>query len=250
MRLSTLALVWCLFCGALTGAFTAGLVPSGLRGEPLETEDFVLARTKGQEKRITPTQWWLEPRRYGDFDLWMDVELGENVDLDVLLRQVEPRILGAEWLPFHGRFSVLRVSSRTRGPAWVTRDQALLEPHGGGVEVAAGIPASIKIEARGRVLRANVAGQRLPECLADDVYGMLTMIAHGGDVVVHSLRIDNHGPHRPWLWSRAWWIALGGLGALSLVAITRARGARWHGCWCAASTSSSAGRRSRRCCAC
>lgn len=228
MRLSTLALVWCLFCGALTGAFVAGLVPAGLRHEPLETEDFVLARQKGQEKRVAPGQWWLEPRRYGDFDLWMDVELGENVDLDVLLRQVEPRFVDAAMLPFHGRFSVLRVSSRAKGPAWVTREQALLEPHGGGVEVAPGIPASIKIEARGRVLRANVAGQRLPECRADDVYGMLTMIAHGGDVVVHSLRIQNLGPHRAWLWSRAFWVALGGLGALCLVAITRACGARWH----------------------
>lgn len=228
MRLSTLALVWCLFCGALTGAFVAGLVPNGLRHEALETEDFVLARQKGQEKRVTPSQWWLEPRRYGDFDMWMDVELGENVDLDVLLRQVEPRYVGTEILPFHGRFSVLRVSSRSRGPAWVTRDQALLEPHGGGVEVAAGIPASIKIEARGRVLRANVAGQRLPECLADDVYGMLTMIARGGDVVVHSLRIDNHGPHRPWLWSCALWIVLGVLGALCVLAVTRANGARWR----------------------
>lgn len=78
------------------------------------------------------------------------------------------------------------------------------------------------------MLRANVAGQRLPECRADDVYGMLTMIAHGGDVVVHSLRIQNLGPHRAWLWSRAFWVALGGLGALCLVAITRACGARWH----------------------
>lgn len=224
MRLSTLAVLWCVLCGALAGWFVAGVVPAALRQPYLDPHDFHLARSKDDVKRVTPSLWWFEPRRYGDFDLLMDVELGENVDLDVVLRQVEPWFVDEQLPAFHGRFGVLRISSRQRGPGWHTREQALQTPGSGGIEVAAGIPATVKIEARGRVLRANVAGYKLPPFVVDDHFGMFTLMTRGGDAVVHSLTVTNLGAHRPWLWSRWWWCLLGAIGALVAVAIARATG--------------------------
>jgi hypothetical protein len=227
MRLSTMAVLWCLLCGALAGWFVAGVVPEALRQPYLDPHDFHLARSKDDVKRITPSLWWFEPRRYGDFDLLMDIELGENVDLDVVLRQVEPWFVDEQLPAFQGRFGVLRISSRQRGPGWHTREQALRTPDSGGIEIAAGLPATVTIEARGRVLRANVAGHKLPPFVVDDSFGMFTLLTRGGDAVVHSLSVKNLGPHRPWLWSRGWWSLLGAIGALVAVAIARATGERY-----------------------
>ncbi|MFN8824566.1 MAG: hypothetical protein ACK501_06345 [Planctomycetota bacterium] len=226
MRFSTLAVLWCVLSGALAGWFVAGVVPAALRQPYLDPHDFHLARSKDDVKRITPSLWWFEPRRYGDFDLLMDVELGENVDLDVVLRQVEPWFVDEQLPAFHGRFGVLRISTRQRGPGWHTREQALQAQDSGGIELAAGIPATVKIEARGRVLRANVAGHKLPPFVVDDHFGMFTLMTRGGDAVVHSLTVTNLGAHRPWLWSRWWWSLLGAIGALVAVAIARAIGER------------------------
>lgn len=227
MRLSTLALLWCVLCGALTGWFVAGAVPAALRQPYLEANDFTLARSKDDLKRVTPSLWWFEPRRYGDFDLLMDVELGQNVDLDLVLRQVEPWLVDEHLPAFQGRFGVLRVSSRQGGGGWYTREQALLGPDRGGVEVAPGLRATIKIEGRGRVLRANVAGRKLPPFVVDDSFGMFTLITRGGDAVVHSLTVQNLGAHRPRLWSRWGWSLLGVVGALLVVAVLRATGGRY-----------------------
>lgn len=221
-----MAVLWCVLCGALAGWFVAGVVPAALRQPYLDPHDFTLARQKGDEKRITPSSWWFEPRRYGDFDLLMDVELGENVDLDVVLRQVEPWFVDEQLPAFQGRFGVLRISSRQRGPGWHTREQALQTQGSGGIEIAAGIPATIKIEARGRVLRANVAGHKLPPFVVDDHFGMFTLLTRGGDAVVHSLSVQNLGAHRPWLWARWWWCLLGAILTLVAVAIARATGER------------------------
>lgn len=223
-----MAVLWCVLCGALAGWFVAGVVPAALRQPYLDPHDFHLARSKDDVKRITPTLWWFEPRRYGDFDLLMDIELGENVDLDVVLRQVEPWFVDEQLPAFQGRFCVLRISSRQRGPGWHTREQALQAPDSGGIEIAAGLPATVKIEARGRVLRANVAGHKLPPFVVDDHFGMFTLLTRGGDAVVHSLSVKNLGAHRQWLWSRWWWCLLGAIGALVAVAIARATGERHH----------------------
>lgn len=222
-----MAVLWCVLCGALAGWFVAGVVPAALRQPYLDPHDFHLARSKDDVKRITPSLWWFEPRRYGDFDLLMDVELGENVDLDVVLRQVEPWFVDEQLPAFQGRFGVLRISSRQRGPGWHRREQALQAPDSGGIEIAAGLPATVKIEARGRVLRANVAGHKLPPFVVDDHFGMFTLLTRGGDAVVHSLSVKNLGPHRPWLWSRWWWCLLGAIAALVAVAIARATGERY-----------------------
>lgn len=226
MRLpSWLALSWFVGCGALAGLLVAGLVPSGLRQPHLDGGEFRLARTADRPLEVSPSNWLFVPQRYGDFVLRMELELGEATDVDVVLRRVEPRLVDDQLLPFHGRFSVLRLSTRGDGPAWRTRDEALLAQRPGGVSLAPGLRASVWIEGHGRLLRANVAGKPLPWFTADDEYGMLTLIARGGPAVVHELRIEPRGQHRAWLWARGTWAVLGAIGALVVAAALGAAGA-------------------------
>ncbi|MFY9344833.1 MAG: hypothetical protein WAT39_20235, partial [Planctomycetota bacterium] len=85
--------------------------------------------------------------------------------------------------------------------------------------------ATVWIEGRGRLLRANVAGKTSPWFTADDEYGMCTLVARGGKAVVHNLTITNRGQPRAWTWSRWFWAGLGALGGLLLAAIAGAQGA-------------------------
>src|SRR5688572_19341723 len=174
MRISLLALSLFVVGGAAAGWLVSNVVPPALRGEYLTGKDFVLQRKPDKPVEITDASWFFVPWLFGDFDLRMDVDLGEGVDLDVLLRQVEPRLDGDYLLPFQGRFAVLRLSTREPGPGWHCRDEVLLGERRGGVDLAAGHPATVWIEARGRVLTANVAGKQQGSFVADDEYGMLT----------------------------------------------------------------------------
>jgi hypothetical protein len=63
----------------------------------------------------------------------MEIELAERAEIDVLLRRVEPRIVGGELLPFTGRFTALRLSTDGDGVGWRTREQALFGSTGTGV---------------------------------------------------------------------------------------------------------------------
>lgn len=222
MRPSTLALGFYVLCGALTGWLVAGLVPVGLRTMELHAGDFKLARAADNPVEITDARWCLLPFLFADFDLQMDVELGEGVDLDVLVRQVEPRLVDRQLLPFQGRFAVLRMTTLQDGPPWRSRDEALQAGRGHGVSLAAGRVATVWIEGRGRLLRANVAGKPLPWFTAADEYGMFTLVAKGGKAVLHDLTIKNRGQPRAWLWSRWFWSLLGGVGALGMAAACRA----------------------------
>lgn len=213
MRPSLLASLFLLLCGAVAGWSVWLLVPAEFRaGIPgLHQQDYRLVRTEATAMEVTDAKWLSVPWLYADFDLTMDIELGEHTGVDLLLRQVEPRIVGQQLVPFHGRFSVLRLSTERAGPAWRTRDEALFEPRAGGVELAAGYTATVWVQARGRQLRANVAGKWLPWFTAADDYGMLTVLTNGGKAVVQSLLIRNLGQPRAWLWSRWLWISLGAL---------------------------------------
>lgn len=189
-----------LLLGALAGGAAGWLARAGGRPEPergqlsLHRADFHMERRADDALEVTPAKWLQLPQLFGDFDLTCDLEIAEDTDLDLLLRKVEPRQLGSQFLPFHGRFQVLRLSTRRDAPAWRDRVEALLGPPGG-VSLAAGLVATVTIQARGRRLAANVAGKRLPDVLADDEHGGLAMIAHGGKAVVRSLHIDNlHEP--------------------------------------------------------
>lgn len=210
-----------LLCGGLAGWLVSGIVPPQPKPDQqqLYLDDYRFEpRAEGamavNEARPLPI-----PRLLGDFDLQIDLELGEHTDVDLLLRQVEPRYLQDRFDQFQGRFTVLRLSSSASGPAWRTREQALFGPRDGGAELAAGIPATVWVKARGRMLQANVAGRNLPWVTADDEYGMVTLVARGGPALVHRLVIKNLGMPRAWLWARSTWVLLGVLGAALLLAV-------------------------------
>ncbi len=228
MRLPSLALLFVASCGAFAGWLVSALVPPAPRAdEPtVRTEDFRLVRKADDAVEVTDAKWFTVPFLFGDFDLHMDIELGEKVDLDVVLRQVEPRIVQNQLRSFHGRFCVLRMSTVKNGPAWLTREQALFDPRAGGVELAAGYAATVWVQGRGRMLRANVAGKWQPWFAADDEYGMFTLVARGGTVVLHNFVVETRGLLRAWLWSRWFWAGVGALGALIVFAVAHARAER------------------------
>ena len=228
MRFCSIASLFLVSCAAFSGWLVCHRLPSvvSLDEQRLRTEDYRFERKADKAFEVSDAAWFLVPWRYGDFDLHMDVELGEGMELDLLLRQVEPRIVEDQFVPFHGRFSVLRLSSKADAPGWRTREQALFGPHDGGVELAPGYVATVWVQARGRLLRANVAGKWQPWFVADDEYGMTALVARGGKAVLHNLVIQSKGQQRAWLWSRWLWAGLGALGALMLLAIGHARGER------------------------
>tara|TARA_R110002072_G_scaffold241027_8_gene399663 strand:+ start:7788 stop:9395 length:1608 start_codon:yes stop_codon:yes gene_type:complete len=234
-RTTWLSLSFFLACGAIAGALAAGLVPAGLTelaSRQLEKNQFRLTRPSDNLVEVTEGKWFLLPFLFGDFDLQMDVEVSEGTELDLLLRQVEPRLVDGHMTPFAGRFSVLRLSTEGDGEGWRTREQALLGPKGNGVGIAAGHLATIWVEARGRELRANIAGKAQPPFVADDVYGMTSLIAKGGKVVIHRMEITPLGfadwPWSPWLWAG---IGLLSAALLSVLALLRKSACRllWAG---------------------
>jgi hypothetical protein len=83
--------------------------------------------------------------------------------------------------------------------------------------------ATVWVEARGRRLRANVAGKWLPWFETEDIHGGLTLVARGGKAVLRRLAIENLGWPNAWLWSRWFWLIVGAVcgAALALVVIVR-----------------------------
>lgn len=224
MQLTSLALWVFVLGGGIAGWLVGGVVPDELRAPHLHLQDFALARPAGAPVEVTETTWTFLPLLFGDFDLQLDVELAAGTDLDVLVRQVEPRLVDEQLLPFHGRFVVLRLTTGTDGPGWLSREDAVLGPRQRGASVAPGLPATVWIEARGRRLTANVAGKPQGEFVADDTYGMCTLITRGGKAVVHSLTLKARGQHAAWVGWRWAWAALGALGALAIGLTAQRRG--------------------------
>jgi hypothetical protein len=208
-----------LACGALAGWLLGSVVPDGLVAQvrrEVVTQPFHLSRVVD----VTEGHWFFLPQLWGDFDLQMDLELGEGVEVDVLLRQVEPRFVDEVQLPFAGRFAALRVSTEGDGAGWRTRDEALFGPKGGGVGVEPGLPSTVWIEARGGTLTANVGGKRQAAFEADDVYGMFAVLARGGKAVIHRLDIQARAVPDLWLWRRWTWLGFGVAAALVVAAFT------------------------------
>ena len=206
-----------LACGLGAGWALADVVPAGLV-ELCDREVVVRSFELTEPARVTEGRWFFLPQLWGDFDLQMDLELGEGAEVDVLLRQVEPRFVDEVMVPFAGRFSALRISSGGDGQGWRTREAALFGPRGDGVGVEPGRPATVWIEARGATLTANVGGKRQATFEADDVYGMLTVLVRGGEAVIHRLALSPRPVAGLWRW-RAWtWLVAGAAAALLVAA--------------------------------
>src|SRR5262245_57731821 len=217
-----LAVLLLVLAGVVSGAAATGARrPAPLSSElGLVTSPFRLERPNGDPFLVTPQKWLELPMLRADFDMLMDLELGEGAELDVLLRRVEPRPLHGVSLGFHGRFAVLRLSAVADGPPWRTPADALLGP-AGGVKLLPGSHATVTVRARGRALLANVAGRTLPEFLAQDDHGGLVLCVRGGTAALHSLQITPVGGGSSLLP-----IHLGWLTALLLGALARGTGAR------------------------
>ncbi|MBL8749303.1 MAG: hypothetical protein JNK78_09085 [Planctomycetes bacterium] len=227
MRPSYLASAFLLLCGVFAGWRTASLLPkSPLPDEPaIWTDDYRLIRKPENAFELGDGRWFVVPRLFRDFDLQMDLELGENVDVDLLVRQVEPRLVQKEIRAFPGRFVSLRLTTGKEGQAWRTRDEALFGPRGEGASLAPGLVATVWLEARGRTLRANVAGKTLPPFEADDDYGALTLIARGGKVALQRFVVTNRGGAEPWSAQPGFWVAIGVVGAALVLAVASMRAA-------------------------
>lgn len=201
------AAVFALACGAAAGLLATGSRPPAPRADELRVQDrpFHLEPPAGEPFLLTEARWLSLPELRGDFDLHAEVELGPGAVLDLLLRRVEPRYVQGVNLPFHGRFTVLRLGTGTAGPPWRTPAEALFgEP--GGVPLAPGLPATVSVRARGRALAANVAGRRLEPVCAADEHGALAFAARGGAVAVRRLDIEpvpREAGLPPWLFGLA-----------------------------------------------
>lgn len=184
-------------CGGVAGFRASASLPKAPGESDLhlyEKPDWAMTRDAQHPIDVSPAQWQPFLELLGDFDLQCDVELSADTDFDLILRRVEPRPVQGQRLPFHGRFVVLRLSSHADGPAFLTREQALFGPKGG-ARIEAGYPATVLVEARGRRLRAQIAGHPwTPWFEAADEHGSLAVAAHGGHALVHSLRFANLGP--------------------------------------------------------
>lgn len=186
-------------------------VPSawGTRPPPLHEEPFRLADGPAP-LTVTAGRPLLLPYCFGDCDLLATVAVPAGGELDVAVRKLD--LPGA-----HGRFGLLRLSADHDGPPWRTREEALFaDDRTGGVRVTAGLPASIRLELRGRTARANVAGRWLPPFETTDDRGAFAFVVRGGTAEVSHLHVV------PLARSR-------GLGVLLALGALAGAGAGWLG---------------------
>lgn len=162
---------------------------------------FAMHREDGSAVHVTEAAPLVIPQWFGDCNLSATVELSEGSELDLLFRQVEPRprdvqhaagaaVIERELVPFHGRFHLLRMSTRESGPPYRSRESALFDDDvRGGYQLGAGLAATIEMELRGRKARAFVAGVWLPWVEVADEWGAFSFVARGGQALVRTLEI-------------------------------------------------------------
>jgi hypothetical protein len=218
--------ILCALAGALAGV-AAHLAAT--RDQPAAPElferDFELQRPAAGALELGDARPVTIPHPFADFDLIADLEVPAGGALDLVLRLVEPRRSAEGDMPlFHGRFAVLRLAADGRqGPAFLSREQALFDAAGNfGQAVAAGLPATVVVEARGRWLRANVAGVWHGPFEADDAHGAVMFVVRGGTGLVHGLRIDTV-PRPLRLLPISWCAILGALAGLAACGLARGR---------------------------
>jgi len=168
--------------------------PPAARRPQLRPIDFNLVRAEGNEFIVSPQRVLEPPRRYGDFDLDATIELSPDTELDVVFHKI------AEWdqrseqhvPPFHARFDVLRLSTRGQGRAFLTSEEALFDDQLDGVRLQPGRPLTLVLQARGRQVRANIAGVEIGWFETRDDHGNVAFVVRGGKVIIKRLWI------KPW----------------------------------------------------
>ncbi len=207
--------------GALTMAASLWVAAAPVApAEPVQTQPFNLATPGEKPLAITEAVPLILPYDFGDCDVLATVEVPAGGELDIVFRRVEP--VGA-----HGRFGVLRMASTVEGPAFRRREAALFSDDlRGGVLLAAGVPASIRLELRGRAADAVVAGRRLPQFVADDEHGSLAFVVRGGEAAVRYLKVEPRAREGFGLWHR---LGLAAAGLVVGLALARSRARPWRG---------------------
>jgi uncharacterized protein YqgC (DUF456 family) len=234
MRSLPLLVLFFVGCGGLAGWLVGGLLPPEPTLDELQTwtDDYRHERPSGDPFVVSDGRWLRVLRLIPDFDLHMDVELGPDMDLDLLVRHVEPRLVQGRVEPFTERFVALRLTTGRDGPAWRTREQALFGERGVGSSLAPGLPATVWMQGRGRLLRANVAGRWTPWCEAEDTEGMFALVAHGGTAVLQRLVIENRGVANAWLARQSSWGLMGAFVGLLIGAVAAMRRPPWAAALC------------------
>ena len=181
--------------GALSVPLALGA--SGRRPQ-LQQQDFELTPRDAVARPLRPGEVLSLPALFGDHDLWLSVDVPEQGELDVVFRKVEHRADSLQ-PECHARFAVLRLSSALEGPPFRTREEALFGREPGGVRVRAGQPVTVRLEVRGREVRANVGGRELSVFETADGFGNLALLARGElPAAIHALKIAvRPGPRWP-----------------------------------------------------
>jgi hypothetical protein len=206
--------------GAVAGGAAVFLAtPSAPMRPELKPIDYNLVRPEDREYVVSPQKLLDVLYRYADFDLTATIDMSANTELDVVFHKI------AEWdhvgdqhvPPFHTRFHVLRLSTRGEGRAFLTSEEALFDDKVAGVRVHPGSPLTLVLEARGREVRANVAGTEIPRLETRDDHGNLAFVVRGGRAVIKRLQVTPWATS-PQLLPFGWGAILGcGLGAVLLL---------------------------------
>ncbi len=191
------------------------------RGSPptLHAQAFKLAERERDFQRVTVARPLLLPYIFGDCDVLATVMVPAGGELDLVFRR-------HDLAEGHGRFAVLRLSGVKEASPWRTREGALFavgESGDGGVMVTPGLPASIRLELRGRRARANVAGRWLPEFCTTDDRGSLAFVVRRGEAEIPHLHVQPLPAPEAWRW-RLGLVAL--LGVLLVALLPHGLGAR------------------------
>jgi hypothetical protein len=196
-KISTL-LVWLLAAAAGAGAV---LIADRQPSPPLEPF--------GQDWAINPqsypyaitTKGLALPFPFADFDLYLNLQLILDDELDIVCRLVHPVVTASSGAPFHARFSLLRLSAVAEGPPYRTREQALFEDIAGGARVVPNRVTTVVVQGRGHSIRANVGGTWLPWFQTDDDRGQIELLPRRGPVELSLLslvRIPRDPPLPAW----------------------------------------------------
>lgn len=176
-------------CGAsvVVGAF---LHPA----PELHEQDLIFHRADGSPIEVNEQTPLLLPHRFGDYDMWAEIEVPEGGEVDLVQRLAEPTLRAHGLEPFHARFTVARMSTVKKGEAVRTREQALFadDPAAtarGGVLVGGGFPATVTVSARGRRLDINLGGTKLEPVETTDAHGEIAVLARGGTALIRKLQV-------------------------------------------------------------